>query len=350
MESWIAEMCGKRVRRQTLAWALTFLSGIIFVCFNGRYVRSFIEGPHALQSNELAQITDVKTTPDYFVSVVGEKVLDTGIQEVETTTTNGVKEGSRISAGYYAFALGDRFLIVKSATKPPNQISGELLPFPPDLSGQLFSGVDGRQLQNQCYPFYLEPEGFRYPGYWGIGIAWVLLGLFWKFGRPAWIHWQDVKRHPLVKRVEQWGDPIGVSVDAQRELSNSVLYKSHGILITNKYVIHRRFFIFNILRFDDLLWAYKKVTQRYTYFIPTGKSFAANLIFYGGRETFSGKERTVDEVLALGSRKAPWAIVGYSAEINDLFSKRTSDFCQVVENRRQELSESGLVPILETTS
>jgi hypothetical protein len=90
--------------------------------------------------------------------------------------------------------------------------------------------------------------------------------------------------------VEQWGDPIGVSVNVQRELSDSVIYKSNGIFITNSYVVRRRFFTFNILRFNDLLWAYKKVTQRHTYFIPTGKSFAAIVIFYGGRETFMGKE------------------------------------------------------------
>ncbi len=335
-------MCRKRARRQTLAWLLTFLSGILFVCFNARYVRNFVAGPYELQPNALAQITDAEATPNYFVSVVGEKVLDTGIQEVTTTTRNGVKEGSRVSAGYYAFVVGDRFLIVKSVNRPPNKISGELAPFPAELSSQLFSGVDGRQFQNQCYPFYLEPEGFRYPGYWGIVIAWLFFGLFWKFGRPAWIRSQDVSKHPVVKRVEQWGDPIGVSVDAQRELSNSVLYKSNGILITNKYVVRRRFFAFNILRFDDLVWAYKKVTQRYTYFIPTGKSFAATLIFYGGGEAFSGNERTVDEVLKLASSKAPWAIVGYSAEINDLFSKQTSDFCQVVEARRQELSNKAL--------
>jgi len=342
MESWIAQMCRKRARRQTLAWVLTLLSGITFVFINGRYLRNFIEGPYALEPDGLARITDAETTPEYFVSVVGEKVIDTGIQEVTTTTRNGVKEGSRVSAGYYAFVIGDRLLIVKSANQPPSKIIGELTPFTSDLSGQLFSGADGRQLQDRCYPFYLESEGFRYPGYWGIGIAWLFVGLFWKFGRRAWIQLRDVSKHPVVKRVEQWGDPVGVSVEAQRELGNSVLYKSNGIFLTNKYVFHRGFFAFNILRFDDLLWAYKKVTQRSTYFIPTGKSFAATLIFYGGSETFSGNERQVDDVLTLALGKAPWAIVGYSAEINDIFSKRTSDFCQTVEARRRELSNRSL--------
>jgi hypothetical protein len=342
MESWIAKMCRRRVRRQILAWALILLAGIAFLLFNGRYARNFVEGPYKLAPNELAQITDAETTHRYFVSVVGEKVLDTGIQEVTTTTRNGVKEGSQVSAGYYALVVGDRFLIVKSAGKPPEQTAGELTPFPSDLSSQLFSGVDGRELQMHSYPFYLDTEGFRYPGYWAIGIAWVLFGLFWKFGRPAWIRSQDINKHPLVKRVEQWGDPVGISVNVQREIDSSVRHKSNGILITDNYVVRRRFFSFNILRFDDLLWTYKKVTKRSVNFIPTGKSFDAIMIFYGGSETFSGNEARVGEVLTLASNRAPWAVVGYSTEIKDLFSKRTDEFCQFVETRRQELSKRAL--------
>ena len=160
-------MCRRRVRRQILAWALMLLAGIAFLLFNGRYARNFVAGPYNLAPNELAQITDAETTPRYFVSVVGEKILDTGIQEVTTTTRNGVKEGSQVSAGYYALVVGDRFLIVKSAGKPPEKTAGELTPFPSDLSSQLFSGSDGRELQMHAYPFYLETEGFRYPGVLG---------------------------------------------------------------------------------------------------------------------------------------------------------------------------------------
>jgi hypothetical protein len=342
MESWIAKMCRRRVRRQILAWTLTLLAGIAFLLFNGRYARNFVGGPYNLAPNELAQITDAETTPRYFVSVVGEKILDTGIQEVTTTTRNGVKEGSQVSAGYYALVVGDRFLIVKSAGKPPEKTAGELTPFPSDLSSQLFSGSDGRELQMHAYPFYLETEGFRYPGYWAIGIAWVVFGLFWKFGRPAWIRSKDINKHPLIKRVEQWGDPVGISVHVQREIDSSVRHKSNGILVTDNYVVRRRFFTFNILRFDDLLWTYKKVTQKSVNFIPTGKSFDAIMIFYGGSETFSGNEARVGEVLTLASSRAPWAVVGYSAEIKDLFSKRTDEFCQFVETRRQELPKRVL--------
>ena len=115
-------MCRRRVRRQILAWTLTLLAGIAFLLFNGRYARNFVGGPYNLAPNELAQITDAETTPRYFVSVVGEKILDTGIQEVTTTTRNGVKEGSQVSAGYYALVVGDRFLMTQVAGKPPKKL------------------------------------------------------------------------------------------------------------------------------------------------------------------------------------------------------------------------------------
>jgi hypothetical protein len=74
-------------------------------------------------------------------------------------------------------------------------------------------------------------------------------------------------------------------------------------------------------------------------FIPTGKTFEGILIFYGGSETFSGNEQKVNEVLSFASNKAPWAVIGYSDDIKNLFNKQTTDFCQVVESRRQELSK-----------
>jgi len=106
-------MCRKRARRQALVWLLVFLGGIVFVWSNGRYVRNFVQGPFAIQPAALAQITDVDAAPEYFVSVNSDKVLDTGIQEITTTTRNGAEESSYVSAGYYAVVLGNHFLIVK---------------------------------------------------------------------------------------------------------------------------------------------------------------------------------------------------------------------------------------------
>jgi Family of unknown function (DUF6709) len=153
------------------------------------------------------------------------------------------------------------------------------------------------------------------------------------------VRWRDVNKHPVLNRVaEQWGDVMGVSIDAERELNAAVVYSSRGVFLTNKYVIEMTFFGFNIFRFEDMLWAYKKVTQRRVNFIPTGKSYEAVLIFYGGSEQVSGKEPNVQEVLTYAANKAPWAAIGYSKEIDEFFKKRTTEFCQAIESRRRELA------------
>jgi hypothetical protein len=60
------------------------------------------------------------------------------------------------------------------------------------------------------------------------------------------------------------------------------------------------------------------------------------LVFYGGGKQFSGSETRVHEVLTYASNKAPWAVIGYSKEIADIFRKSPAEFCQVVEARRRE--------------
>jgi hypothetical protein len=339
MESWIARMCTLTSRRQFLAWLLILIAGIAFVVVNGRYARNFIQGPFPAQPSDLMNIQNPDSASNYYISVKSDRVIDTGIQEITTTTENGVETGKYVSAGYYGLVVGKRALIVKSASKPIGTIAGELKPFPSDLSNELFSGTDGRELQAETYPFYLDTSGFRDAGYWSIAIGCLFLALFVRFGGRSWGRWRDVSKHPVLKRAtEQWGDVLGVSVDAERELNAAVAHRSNGVFLTNKYVIEKTFFGFNIFRFDDMVWAYKKVTQRRVNFIPTGKSYNAVLIFYGGAKQFSGSQAKVHEVLAYAATKAPWAVIGYSKEIADEFKKHPKEFSQVVEARRRELS------------
>lgn len=339
MDSWIARMCTVTSRRQFLAWLVAILAGIAFIALNARYVRNFVEGPFPANADDLMNVKDPDAAPNYYVSVASGKVFDTGIQEITTTTENGVETGKYVSAGYYAVIIGDHALIVKSASKPLRAAVGELKRFPVDLSTQLFSGSDGQELRAAAYPFYLDTSGFRDAGYWSIAIGCLFLFLSVRFGGRAWRRWRDVSKHPVLARVtEQWGDLLGASVDAERELSSAVAYRSGGVFLTNKYLIEKTFFGFNIFRFDDMLWAYKKVTQRRVNFIPTGKSYEAVLIFYGGGKRFSASEAKVHEVLAYASTKAPWAVIGYSKQIADVFKKHTADFCRQVEARRREVA------------
>lgn len=114
-------------------------------------------------------------------------------------------------------------------------------------------------------------------------------------------------------------------------------YKSMGILITDNFVIQKAFFAFNVLRFNALVWAYKKVTKKSVNFVPTGKDYDAVMIFYGGTQNFRAKEKIVGEVLVFAAERAPWAVIGFSKDIETLYSKHQAEFCQAVEGRRRDL-------------
>lgn len=337
MLNWLERMCLRAANRRILFWVITSLAALLIVSANYRYVRNFFGGPYTTSAAELDKIFDANQAANFYIRVTGSKTIDTGIQQVTTTTRNGVKESERVTAGYFALLVGDRFLVVKSASAPTGAVQGELQPMSDKLRSELASSIGSAdQVQQYVRPLLLDTEGFRYPGYWAIGIGVVLLFCLWRYLRPALALRSDISTSPVMQRVRGWGDPISLAVEIEDEDGKKLEYKSQGVRVTEKYVIEKRFFTFNVLRFQDLLWAYKRVTQRRVNFIPAGKSYNAVLSFYGGSVSVSGSEKNVDELLARSAAKAPWAIIGFSDELQRHFTKNTQEFCTAVEQRRRD--------------
>lgn len=78
-----------------------------------------------------------------------------------------------------------------------------------------------------------------------------------------------------------------------------------------------------------LLWAYTNITQHRTYGIPTGKTYGV-AIFAEGRGNFvtvsAKNEANAKDILQFLVNKYPWMIVGYSAELQKLFSQDITSF------------------------
>src|SRR6266542_3252040 len=55
-----------------------------------------------------------------------------------------------------------------------------------------------------------------------------------------------------------------------------------GWRMGNKFLVRSTFFTFNVLRFHDVLWGYKKITRHSINFIPTGKTYEAIVACDGG--------------------------------------------------------------------
>src|SRR6266540_5216879 len=336
MESWIAKRIRAASFRRCFAWTLVLVIGVLAMMSDQRYIANFVRGPYALTQADLDSIRDVSLTPRYYAHVAGEKVLDTGLRQYRVHTQNGVETSREESGAYRALVFGRRFLVVRTAGAESQVAEGKLVPWPAELESQLFDSKAMRSLRSQFYPFYLDGDSFRRPGYVVITVGIIFLLLFAWQALPAWRAWRDPERHPLAKRIAQWGDPMGVALAAEHEFDNPLLKGKAGWRFGSKYLVRSTFFTFTVLRFQDVLWGYKKVTKHSVNFIPTGKTYEAIIQCYGGTATIPGKEKKVHEVLAFVQQRAPWAMYGFSDDLASLFNKRQQEFAHGVEQRRQE--------------
>jgi hypothetical protein len=329
MDTWVHQQIRTTCRYRVAACGIVLGCAVLFALAQSRYITNFVSGPFDVGQPELDAIGDVSTTPRYFVRVTGSKAVETGIQQL----TNR----KRVAAAFYILVVGDRLLVVKRAEGAPTTAEGALAAMPAELQQHLFDSPQMEAIRGRFYPYYLDDSGFRVPGYIGVGVALVLAVLLVKFALPAWRYARDVSSHPVVRRVAAWGDPMGSAIEARREMA-SPRYKGGGWRVTEKYLIRSAPLAFDLLRLSDLLWAYKRVTKHSVNFIPTGKTYSGVLVCYGGAAEVTGREKDVDAMLAFAGERAPWAIFGYSDDLNALFKQKNPDFCAAVEQRKRDLA------------
>lgn len=310
-------------------------AGALIAAANVRYIRNFLSGPYALSAAEVGAIGDVTTAPRYFARIEGTDALDTGIQQVEVRTQHGREVGRSVSARFFALAVGGRFLIVKTSSGPAKVVEGHLAPMPAELDQRLFSTAEMRALRTRFYPYYLDTASFRVAGYWGIAIGSVLLVLLLATAVPAWRRLKDPSTHPAVARVAGWGDPISMAVEIEREHRHP-WRRSGTVSITDRFIVNSSFFTFDVLRLSELLWAYKKVTKKSVNFVPVGKDFHAVLVCLGGSVEWKGNEKEVEEALHHAAARAPWAVFGYSKELESQFRKSAAAFVAAIAARQRQ--------------
>jgi len=335
METWVIHMCRQQYIHRLIACGIFLAVGIAFLAFNTRYIVNFFGGPYAMTPDDLQKISDVNNTPHYFVSVTGVRATDTGLRQFEVTEEYGKEVSRREAASIYGLEVGDRLLIVQASGDMPLSVEGVIAPLPDDIDSLLFDTPEMQASRGRFYPFYLRTGSFRTPGYIGIGVAAVVIILLLVIAIPAWRGYSNPTAHKAVARVASWGNPDTVSAQMEHEHRQPHLKCGGGWKLTENYLIRSSYFIFNVLRFDDLLWAYKHVTKHSVNFIPAGKTYSAFLIFRDGKAEAGGSQKKVDAVLQYASERAPWAIFGYTNEIAAVAHHKRDELVAAVEARRK---------------
>ncbi|MGA9751573.1 MAG: DUF6709 family protein [Acidobacteriota bacterium] len=332
METWVTAECRKRYARIVGLWRLIALAALIFAAANYRYIVNFTNGPYPMSEQDLISATKGSSPARYFVRVKGTHLIDTGVQEITVTKDHGVEQSRKVTGRFYGLRMGRHALIVKTAS-PATTLVGTLVPIPKDLRHQL--GLE--KADSRVYPLFLDTGPFREPGYWAIGAYVLLLAAAVYFAVPAWRKRRDPSADPTIKRVASWGHPIALSQEIEKQYAGSVLFRTNSVVLTKDYIIQETFFAFSIVRFDDLLWAYKRVVKKSVNLIPVGKDHEAVLVCYGGVVAVKTSESEVLKIIGFAAQRAPWAALGYTKELEKDYSKQRSAFCWAIEARKKQM-------------
>ena len=342
MDTWIRRACKQRAYRQLVTWIVISLAAIAALVAMHDYWAAFLNGPYAISESNVAALSSFDEAKS-FVTVTGSQVVDSGVREYTTETRNGVEQKKYVSSAYSVLLIGNQALVVKGTA--PLSATGELKPLPREIPALIFPDAQDAALRSRLYPVMLDTtENYRLTGFVVIGVTLLFTVLFYVFAKRAWGHIQDISTHPVVRRVESWSDAADVATLSEREMSMP-RFKRNGVLITDNFVIDRSFFSLNLFPWNHLLWAYRKqTTTRYYFVIPIARSQEAIMHFYGGSVHWRAGKKTVEEALIFAINQAPWAVLGYKPELEQLWTKKNVDFLAAVEARREEVLRPSPLP------
>lgn len=231
---------------------------------------------------------------------------------------------------YYGTTVGDRLLLVQSeeGSLEPGTVTGAARALPRELRGE--ASGNPRVVQG-----LLEIPASRFGGwyhlFWGI----LVLG----FGLTVWISFgQALKtsRHPAYELLTQGGQHAHHAVEAlEREI------EQHGIQVgplwvTPNWVVRSSAMAVDLFRLDQLVWAYKKVTEHKKFGLITVSRDIEVVIHLRDGQTceFKANEDTCNQALQLMAERMPWMVFGHTDELDKLWKTDRAAFVAAVDVRR----------------
>lgn len=330
------------------ALVIAAIAGII--AFNWRYYRNYVSGPYDMPRDELIDLASADEAARYYVSVTGDDAFDSGYQEVSRSVNRrtGRVQSERVTASFMIVAFDDRLLMVKSEDEVPrNENVGALIAMPADLRSDFISEVRSEEpeladaIDSALLPVMLDTKPFRTFGTIGLVVMLPLLGLALFNVVRGVQRMTDPQKHPAVRALAAQGSYHEVASRIEDEFRNQVgVVKIGNVTITPSWIISRAGTALTILHRDDIAWVYLKVVQRRVNGIPVGKNYAAIIMARPNASlTINANEAKASEILIEISRRAPWALTGYSAELEQDWKKNRAQVLAAVDQRRAQITQ-----------
>jgi hypothetical protein len=336
--NWIEKQVRKTGLKRVI-WALV-VGFILFVVVSSqmRYLTCFFKGPQAITKEQLDQVRNPEDLQRYWVTLTTEGMIDGQFQEITVTKNHGIETGRSVTANYYLARVGDRLLAVKAHNGMPGlALSGALLRSTNKVDDEFLHSATVRAHAAEVYPsMVLDTEDFRSAGSIGMAIGVAVLALV------GWLAWTGIswiskpKEHKLVKLVQSWGDADKIAARLELELKSSQAIKLGNVVFTQNFVVQRNSYNFKLLRTDQLIWVYQRITKQKTYFITTGKTHALSINTEKESLLINGKEKLVAQVMQQLATQKPWIIFGYSEDLKKYYQSKRAQMVKDVIARREK--------------
>jgi hypothetical protein len=309
------------------------LMALLFWAGKG-YFYNFFHGPFMMDRDTLLSIQDPGSRRESFVTIQGDATSGTGFEETSTdyfiTTHHPI----------LAVKVGERALIVKaSKDTEATQLSGELIRTPNDVQNQVISALEQRnpQLRGRFLPVMLDATNYRLNGYLGM-TAGAVFGL-----AMLWCLWKGFswttrpETHSVWKKLAKYGpaQQVGSQMDAEFRSAGGGQAFGNARLTTD-WLVHASPYNIEVFRMADLVWVYPQLVKHYHSGIPTGKShFVKVFDREGASTTISVKKNVLPNLMLALQNSVPWAVYGFSADLEKMWKNRRGDFLQTVEQKKK---------------
>jgi len=343
MATWV-EKEAKRANRNLLIVNVVVLSGLIAIIgADGRYCLNFLLGCQRIEPAELSALTSPSQRTRTFVTVRGSKSAKTGYQDIETTETAG-RTSTSVKDEYILLKVADKVLLVKADPGPEKlEYSGELVGTDETIERMLIQPLSVRnsELGKMILSFTLNAADYRKEGYWVLGTAtpllflagWNILKVFRRQSEP--------QTTPVWSRLAQLGDPQQLSMQIEAE-ENQACTKYGNLLVTQSWLLRRKFFSTWVWPAENVVWAYKKLIKRSVHFIPVGTDYAVVLVDrYSQRIELQMTEAAVESLLGHLAARVPEAIYSFDQQIADAWRKDAATFIAMIDTRRQASAKAA---------
>ena len=318
-------------------------TGVVFLVITlaaaglcSRWMYNVWGGPFPIDEKALAAINPSAFQLHEYVRVSGQEPQSTGVTEQTTETENGRQISQWTSGEFMVLRVGEHLLLVKA---PPHTgattYSGALQPIPADLNDRVMGGLDAETkaaflpvMLNAADPY----DDSFYLALAGVGLLVLITG---------WIlfTWQrrssDFARHPLAKNIARFGALEQLVPQIDGEMASGPMDCGAMIFLTKSWLVAHG--SNNVMRKEDILWAYKKQVKRSVNGVPTGTTYASIIKDAGGKTIeVASSEKQVHALLNVFLQTMPWMIVGYDAKLEQAYAKDRAGFVNTVRERRKQ--------------